>query len=205
MAVSYWHLSIEPVGLSHDDVAIGQCISIAFFWRGWMNGRTRDYGWSGVWFAVSLYTYVAARLLPLVVVLFVLSELGLDLLRLRQNSLFCGSEWRPRLKGLGLMALVAFLLIAPLLWVFWTNPELISARTADISVFTASLSAYMSGTPLQRIIHNVGAVAGSFYIGGDQNAATTCPIDLSTTYFWRSFSQSAGWPRSFASRSHTHG
>ena len=55
-------------------------------------GRRRDFAWAGLWLGLALYTYTAARLLPLVVVGFVLVELAIDLVRWQQERRRAGAR-----------------------------------------------------------------------------------------------------------------
>lgn len=174
IAVSYWHLSLSRLGFRVVLLPLTSALAMAFFWHAWFRLRTYlSYAWSAVWFALAIYTYVAARLLPLVVVLFVSVELVIDLVQLRGGRLVW-ERWRPRLVGLAVMLLVSLLLLAPLIWELATSPGLLTARTADVSVFSAA-QADMPGTPWQRIGQNILSTAGSFYVAGDPNPRHNLP------------------------------
>ncbi|MCB0227654.1 MAG: glycosyltransferase family 39 protein, partial [Anaerolineae bacterium] len=71
LAVSYWHVSLSRVGFRAILLIPVSALAIAFFWRAWTEGRTRDYVLAGIALALALYTYIAARLLPFVVAAFV--------------------------------------------------------------------------------------------------------------------------------------
>ncbi len=69
MTVSFWHLSVSRLAFRAVLLPPLGMLAIAYFWRAWVCGRMRDYRWAGFWFALTLYTYTAARLLPLVVII----------------------------------------------------------------------------------------------------------------------------------------
>ncbi len=174
IAVSYWHLSLSRLGLRVILLPLLSALAIGFFWRAWTRLRYRDFLWSGVSFALALYTYTAARLLPMVVALFVLIELAVDGWRSRSNLSALWGQWRVRLIGLGVMILVGALLLAPFLLYFLNNGALFSARAADVSVFNIP-QVDMAGTPSERIVHNLVLVAQSFYTTGDENPRHNLP------------------------------
>lgn len=174
IAVSFWHLSLSRLAFRVVLLPVLSALAVAFFWRAWSEPRRSNYVWSAVCLALAMYTYTAARLLPFVIVLFVAIELLVELWRRRTAHGPWPAIWRPRLQGLGIMLLVGVVLLAPLLWLFGSNPELLSARTGDVSVFTVAQTDF-PGTPLQRIAHNLAQVAGNFYVSGDLNPRHNLP------------------------------
>ena len=124
IAVSYWHLSLSRLGLRVVLLPFLSALAIGFFWRAWSRLRYRDFLWSGVSMALALYAYTAARLLPVVVALFVLIELAVDGWRNRSNLPALWGQWRVRLIGLGVMILVGALLLVPFLSYFLNNGAL---------------------------------------------------------------------------------
>lgn len=76
-AVSYWHLNWSRVGLRVILVPLFAALVIFALWRGFATGRRLWFGAAGVLLGLSLYTYQAARLLPvLVAIAFVLHGLS---------------------------------------------------------------------------------------------------------------------------------
>jgi 4-amino-4-deoxy-L-arabinose transferase-like glycosyltransferase len=174
VAVSYWHVSLSRLGFRAILLVPLSALAIAFFWRGWTQGRWRDYLWSGVWFGVAFYTYTAARALPFVVLFFLLIELIVNLAGGKFNDGTVRTLWKQRLKGLLLMGSVAGLIVLPLLWVVFQDPMLFSVRTGDVSVFSVSQQE-MAGTPVERLLTNVVATARNFYDQGDLNQRHNLP------------------------------
>ena len=132
MAVSYWHLTWSRYGVRAILVPLFAALVVASLWLGLRRWHCRrGGGWAGRWpfvlcgalLGVSLYTYQAARLLPVVVVL------G-----------FGGAAWaRGRLiwddmVNLLIVGLVALMVFAPLGIYFLNHPERFSARVEEVLV-----------------------------------------------------------------------
>jgi 4-amino-4-deoxy-L-arabinose transferase-like glycosyltransferase len=165
MAISFWHVSLSRLAFRVVLLPALSLPALAFFWLAWTGGRRRDYVWSGIWFGLALYSYLAARLLPFVVLAFVVIELIIALLARHEDF---RPIWRRRIGGLGWLMGAGLLVSLPLLIAVVQDPALISARTGDVSILTASQTD-MPGTPGQRFVANTGAIARSFYDRGDQN------------------------------------
>ncbi len=171
MAVSFWHVSVSRLAFRAVLLPPLSMLAVAYFWRGWARERMADYRWAGFWFGLTLYTYTAARLLPLVVIAFLLIEGVVDLLGRRDRFM---ALWRPRVRGLAWLIGVGLVALLPLMVALIQNPQLISSRTGDVSIFTVS-EKDMPGTPAQRLLHNTGAMVRNFYSAGDQNLRHNIP------------------------------
>ncbi len=110
LAVSYWHLSLSRLGLRAVLLPLTSTLAVGFFWKAWTGGRRRDYALAGVFLAAALYSYLAARLLPFVLLAFVALEAVLALVaRARHASGRAGPAveihprraGRPRARGRG--------------------------------------------------------------------------------------------------------
>ena len=171
LAISYWHVSLSRLAFRAVLLPPLSLLAVAFFWRAWTTGGRRDYIWSGVWFGLALYSYIAARILPLVIVTFVLIELIIDVAARPADF---GARWRSRLGGLGWLIGAGLLVCLPLLVAFVQDPALVAARTGDVSIFSAGQTE-MPGTPGERFLTNAGAIARSFYDQGDLNVRHNLP------------------------------
>lgn len=169
LAVSYWHLSLSRLGFRVNLLVPISALAIAFLWRAWTGRRRADYAWAGVWLGLAMSTYIAARLLPVVILAFVLAELLASLWRARRRG-GLWAEWRPRLAGLLLLAGVALAVALPLLWTLLANPALASARTGQVSIWSDA-----SGQWLPRLLDNLLLTARAFYDQGDQNLRHNLP------------------------------
>ena len=174
VTISFWHLSLSRLGFRAILLPPISALAIAYFWRAWSKQRLSDYRWSGFWLGMSLFTYTAARLLPLVVVIFVLEEALLALYKHRHNRTLIQSKLTSRLRGLAWMAGIAFICLLPLMYVMFHNPELVVARTSGVSIFSAAQKD-MPGTPPERLARNLVATFRSFYDSGDRNSRHNLP------------------------------
>lgn len=186
LAVSYWHVSVSRLGFRAILLPLLASLAVGFFWRAWTGRRRRDFLWAGVWLGAALYTYTAARVLPLALVAFVLVEAVIYLVKragrrehrgtteYTEQTEITPSPAHPLARGLLLMTAAAFLVAAPLLLTFVRDPALLGSRTGDISIFTVS-PVDMPGTPAERLVHNAVAVAANFYTAGDEAVRHNLP------------------------------
>lgn len=165
LSVLYWHVSLSRLGFRVILLPLLSTLAFYFLARAWQQNRRADFVWAGFWLGAAQYTYIAARLLPLVVGGFILVEL------LRASR---AHSFSPRLPGLGWLALSATLVAAPLLWTFSQQPDLLAARTGDVSIFTPPSPA-LPGTPGERLIGNLGGMVSAFFVGGDLNPRHNLP------------------------------
>ena len=165
LSVLYWHVSLSRLGFRVILLPLLSTLAFYFLARAWQQNRRTDFVWAGFWLGAAQYTYIAARLLPLVVGGFILVEL------LRASR---AHSFSPRLPGLGWLALCATLVAAPLLWTFSQQPDLLAARTGDVSIF-APPSPALPGTPGERLTGNLVGMVGAFFVGGDLNLRHNLP------------------------------
>lgn len=172
LTVSYWHVSLSRLGFRAILLPLFSALMVYFLARAWQENRRRNFILAGVWLGLAQYTYISARLLPVVLTGFVAFELLLSLRRRTTSDKDASTA--TRLVNVGLMAGVALLVAAPLLWTFWQQPELVTARTGDVSIFVAeSLTA--PGAPMERLAGNLGSMAGAFFVSGDLNPRHNLP------------------------------
>jgi 4-amino-4-deoxy-L-arabinose transferase-like glycosyltransferase len=172
LSISYWHVSLSRLGFRAILLPLCSALMVYFLARAWQENQRRDFILAGVWLGLAQYTYISARLLPLVIAGFIALELLLSLRRKSTDGK--DTPAAARLANAGLMAGMALLVVAPLLWTFWQQPELVTARTGDVSIFAAeSLTA--PGTPIERLAGNLGSMAGAFFVSGDLNPRHNLP------------------------------
>ena len=128
LALSAWYVSQTRLGLR---AALLPLVSTIAFWlliAGWRRLRLVPLVMAGGVLGLAAYTYTAARLLPLVVVLTLLP----DLLR---RPLAGEATRRRRWLGIGLMGLAALAVFAPLGWYYLSHPAMFAERAASIMVW----------------------------------------------------------------------
>ncbi|MDP2661991.1 MAG: glycosyltransferase family 39 protein [Dehalococcoidia bacterium] len=122
LASSFWHLTLSRIGLRAISLPMLMLAAYLLFWRGYASGKNRYYAASGALLGLTLYTYIASRLAPLVLVIFLLG----------------GIFWRqamPRArgKGLALMGLALAVVAAPLAAYAVEHPLIFWGRVASVS------------------------------------------------------------------------
>lgn len=127
MAVNYWHLSLSRNGYPNVLIPPIECAAMLFLWRGYRDGRWAAAALGGALVGLVLYTYLAARLFPVTLVLFFLYTLAVD--RRRFFS---------RLGLLLLACAVALIVFAPLGYHFYRNPADFYERASQVLVFEST-------------------------------------------------------------------
>jgi len=174
LALSFWHLSLSRLAFRVILLPLLSALAIALFWRAWQSSRARHYGWAGLALAITLYTYTAARLLPMVLILFLLL-VGIQRFLQHQGSV---KRWWQQgqavRRGLVVMGFTWLLSALPFLYTVAQDPTLLVARTGDVSIFTVAQNE-MPGTPSERLWENLVKTSLSFYTQGDENPRHNLP------------------------------
>ncbi len=103
VAISYWDVTFSRIGLRAILVPLCEAMTFYFTWRGLRTSSRRAFVGAGIFLGLSLYTYQAARAVPILVLLVVLYQAVLARLSLRRHLL-----------NLGLLFAVGLLVFAPL-------------------------------------------------------------------------------------------
>jgi hypothetical protein len=174
MTISYWHLGLSRLGFRANLLIPISALTVAFFWRAWTGQRYRDYFWTGVWLALAMYTYLAARFLPLVLLAFVAVEMVIAWGAHRGHHRELWPIWKLRWRGLALLAAVTCLGVLPLAWTLLNDPTLLSARTSQVPIW-AMLPTDQPAALLEALLANLYKVARAFYDQGDLNLRHNLP------------------------------
>lgn len=157
MVTSYWQIHHTRIGMRHTLVPLMVSLTFYFLWRGLNRGRRIDFVWAGLLLGGALYTYPAARFIPiLLIVFFTLEGLVQKLTHYSVEALW-PKHWRKLL----IMALSAIVVFAPLGYYFlFIGPEQFLKRASQIVVDNPSLSQGNILQPLARsVIGNFGGLA----------------------------------------------
>jgi 4-amino-4-deoxy-L-arabinose transferase-like glycosyltransferase len=130
LGVSFWHLVLNRLSFRANYLPLTEVLCFFFLFRAQQTGRLKHYLLSGLFLGLSLHTYTAARLVPLVVAIY----LGALVLTREGRSLVIPS-WRRWV----LLGLVALGVCAPLLIFFLTRPEAFLLRARGISILNPSV------------------------------------------------------------------
>ncbi len=144
LAVSYWHVHFSRMAFRAILMLPLLNFALWAFWRGWQTKRWRYFALSGVTFGLALYTYLPARLIPLIIV----GSLGLVMLT-NWRPLAHRVVIKPLLFGSVLVALTGLLVFAPLGIYFSNHAADFSARTQQVSILSISAA---SGRPLPLVL-----------------------------------------------------
>jgi len=170
VAVSYWHLTWSRYGVRAILVPLFASLVVATLWSG-LRRSTGDgeRGWvsrwsfvlCGVTLGASLYTYQAARLLPVLVIA------GFGCAAWRRGRVM----WDD-LTNLLIVGLVALLIFAPLGIYFIRHPETFSARVEEVLVIEEGQAVEAN---VSTVWQQTKETVLSFLVGTDQAPYRTLP------------------------------
>ncbi|MFN8440777.1 MAG: hypothetical protein U0175_08415 [Caldilineaceae bacterium] len=153
IAVAVLTLSLSHIVISRAIYrAILQPLFTLFFvgWllRGLAKAHWRSFFASGVALALTLFSYTAGLVVPVVMGL-----LGIQLLTTQPRA------WRRWLPGLLLLGLIFLLCITPILYKLWTHPQFVIGRARELN---GSQSTLIGWNEVQRLVNQ-------FVVAGDSN------------------------------------
>ena len=164
VAVSYWHINFSRLGFRVIMLPLLSAIAFAWFWRAWHRiERGNRFPWldsllCGVFVGISLYTYLSARFLP--VLMFGVGVIGIAMCRQRK------AMRRPMIMALVVIAIVALAVFAPLGLYFLQNPQSFLGHASSVSVFNPY---YNQGNAARALAESVVKTVGMFVTSGDPN------------------------------------
>ncbi len=164
LAVSFWHLDVSRLSFRVIFVPLFSALATWTFWRGWRTGRARYFAIAGALIGIGLYTYPAARFIPVTLAVFAVAA---GIARLILRARFSTFDWRTALIGFAVMAIVAGIVFAPLAIHYWQHPGQFALRTGDVSIFAAH-------DPI-GLAENIIRVARMFVDRGDINPLLNLP------------------------------
>jgi 4-amino-4-deoxy-L-arabinose transferase-like glycosyltransferase len=132
-----------------------ETLCFASLWRAWRTNRLHWWALGGALAGLCFYSYLPARLLPVVLAAVALLTLWRDRPRATQ-----------RLRGLILAGALALLIVAPLAVYYVRNPLSFSTRVEQVSVL---------GRGVTAISENARAVLGMVLVAGDANPRYNLP------------------------------
>lgn len=163
LAVSFWHLVFSRLGFRVITEPLLQALTIAALFRGL---RNKQWPWlllAGLFLGLTAYTYLSARLFPVLLLAAVLP------------LLLASENIRIRWQQLIFVALVALLIILPLLAYFQENPEAFWVRIGQVAPGQASNLSVM-GALLKSL--------GMYFLVGDPYIRFNIPERPLFGWFW---------------------
>lgn len=142
-ALTFWHLNLSRLGLRAVSLPLFIALCLWWFARALHRGKWYDYAISGLCLGLSLYTYIAARFLPVVILM--LSAVWIA----RRQSI--------NHRGLALLLSMALLVAAPLLIYFAQHGTEFLARSAQVSVLNPTINhGDLLGTLSRHLLKTLG-------------------------------------------------
>ena len=130
LAVSSWDVTLSRFGMhSTNTTPLFTLLTIGFLLRGLRLGRLTDFAFAGLWLGLGLCFYTSFRLFVPVVGLFLLQSVVVQWIgahRLPSRRFWLGVGW---------MALVAALVVAPVVLYAYRHPDIFWARVQDTFLF----------------------------------------------------------------------
>jgi 4-amino-4-deoxy-L-arabinose transferase-like glycosyltransferase len=154
MAGSLWDLAMNRWAERDITLLPPLLLFLFFLWRGFERRSTLSFALAGVFASLCAYTYVAARILPLLILLLLVGQW----LLCRKSILACREGL---LTGLGAAALT----IAPLAAYFARHPDVFFGRIGQIS----SLGQPLPGLAAESVWQTAANTLGMFFLHGDVN------------------------------------
>ncbi|HXV97754.1 MAG TPA: hypothetical protein VEC93_04960, partial [Anaerolineae bacterium] len=152
LAVSYWHIYFSRVALRAILLPPLLLGLIWCFWQGWHSPLSKGgrlwLAAAGFLLGLTFYTYLAARLLPVLFAVFI----AIELIRNQSNR-------QENLIGILIFGGSAAVTTVPLIFYFLQNPQALSSRTQVISIFA-------SDTPVEMLVNNFLALCRVHFLGG---------------------------------------
>ncbi|MBK8899867.1 MAG: glycosyltransferase family 39 protein [Anaerolineaceae bacterium] len=159
LAVSFWALLYSRVGLRVGGVTAFATLMVYFLWRSWERMSTQswrglaDGALAGLFLAAGVYTYLAGRVLPAIVVGFVLF-----------TAVFHWQQFKTRWPRFVLLAVVATLLI----WPLWQAIAAVPVGEQRLELLNQAVVALRQGNSLPVLDLTVRAL-GMYVIQGEQD------------------------------------
>ncbi len=161
MAVSYWHLNWSRYGVRAILLPLFATWTIYHLWRGIRTQSRWNFAACGMALGLSLYTYQAARLLPILVLV------GFACHFLQQRTIT-----RRDMESLFLVVIISLVIFAPLGWYFLGHPGTFSERILQASILSPSQGAAENRQAFTQQLVNALLLFG---IRGDAEPYSTIP------------------------------
>ena len=167
LAVSFWDLSLSRFSVRAISLLLLSTLTMWAFWRAWKNLRLIDFALSGVLLGLTLYTHIPSRVVPLVLLCFLIWITVISGLPFASKI---DKDYRRVWLGAVILFACMLIVFAPLGLYFYQNPGAFLQRTSDTSIFSGGLS----GT-LTNLSSNAIKVVWMFVDQGDSNPRHNIP------------------------------
>ena len=148
LAISFWHINFSRIGFRAILVPFLMCFSFYFLLKAFRKNSTLDYIWSGIFFGLGFYTYIAFRVAVLI--------LGIVVLLKTIN------DWKWIWRKSYLLFLTILIVALPIGIHFLDTPQDFIGRAGGVSVFNAE-------EPIKAFGISTIKTLGMFNFVGDWN------------------------------------
>lgn len=163
-----WHIHLSRVGFRAISLPLLSAVMLALSTIAVQRRSSAAAVGSGLFLGLSAYTYLPARLIPLILILFAVYAFIWHRKALHANI---------RLIIYGLMA--AFMMVLPLLILIVTQPEVVLGRSGQVAIWNEAVH---QGEPVLTALQSIFAALGMFVWRGDDiwrhNVPTRPVFDL---------------------------
>ena len=159
-AVSRWAVTFSRISWEDSIQPVIEILAIYWFMRAMETKKWWQFALSGLFLGAGLYSYVAFRMVPVVIAVFGLLWLATH-----------WREWRSHVRGLALFVAVFVIAAAPLGIFTIIHTDKVTQRTREVSVFK-QIDDTGSYEPLR---HNLRAAWRMFNVEGDPNPRHNLP------------------------------
>ncbi|MBL7182819.1 MAG: glycosyltransferase family 39 protein [Anaerolineae bacterium] len=168
LAVSRWHVHFSRWAMQAVAITLWEVVAFYFLLRGLHTRRNRDFVLSAIALVLCLNTYVSARIVPVIIVLYLLH-------RLVFQRGFLARHYR----GLIAFGVVFILIFAPFGWYFLDQPDHFLRRSQKISI----LKEVRRTRSWQPLAESVTKTLLMFNYKGDVNGRHNLPGEPMLNFF----------------------
>lgn len=160
LAISFWHVNFSRIGFRAILAPLCLVLGVYFFWMALTKLTRRDFILSAIFWGLGFYTYIAFRIMPLLLIIMVATYIvSIKVGRSREDY----KRMRNKILTGSVVCMVIIIVIAlPLGVYFLKNPGDFYSRTSQVSLLS-------SENPTLMLRNNVIKTMEMFFVAGDTN------------------------------------
>lgn len=167
LAISFWHVNFSRIGFRSILVPFLLCFSFYFLFKAFRKNTLLDYIWSGIFFGLGFYTYIAFRAAVLILGMVILLKMIEYWKENKPKKINWDWLWKKvYLKDgwwkVDIFFLVIIIIALPIGIYFFNNPQDFIGRAGGVSVLNAD-------QPLRELAISTIKTLGMFNFIGDGN------------------------------------
>jgi 4-amino-4-deoxy-L-arabinose transferase-like glycosyltransferase len=163
-ATTVWHLALSRIGLRAISLPLVIALALWLLWRGRRTGQRWQFILAGLCFGAAFYTYLAALLTFVALLVFGILYYLLELDSNPTDKVDVGRAVAIRPTDALLFLLAAVLVLSPLLFYGIGHWDIFVGRAGQVSIFNSTIN---KGDFWGTLIRHTGRALGMFFIQGD--------------------------------------